>query len=190
MYNVDGFLFEDEAMAEAARKEEEGIRFIKERTALDNPEIVLKLYTKLLQEELFVTPIGVRFLIELQNILLASTYIPREDIPPIPMPEYHAPVVEEPKAPVKKMVEQIDNKVGGEYKKPFFVALFFAIVFGLSVIGMFVVAEISGNNVNILNYKEALIDEYAGWAEELDEKEAELNAWEKELEAREAGLTN
>ena len=51
MINVDGFLFEDEETAQLARKEEEGIRFIKERTALTNPEVVLKLYKKLLEQE-------------------------------------------------------------------------------------------------------------------------------------------
>ena len=49
MYTIDGFIFEDEETAKIARKEEEGIRFIKERTALDNPEVALKLYKKLLQ---------------------------------------------------------------------------------------------------------------------------------------------
>ena len=85
MINVDGFLFEDEETAQIARKEEEGIRFIKERTALNNPEVVLKLYKKLLEQELFVTPVGIRFLTELQNILLTSVYIAREEIPPIPV---------------------------------------------------------------------------------------------------------
>ena len=65
MYNVDGFLFEDEATAQMARKEEEGIRFIKERSALDNPEVVMKLYKKLLEQKLFVTPVGIRFMVEL-----------------------------------------------------------------------------------------------------------------------------
>ena len=83
MYTVDGFIFEDEEMAKIARKEEEGIRFIKQRTALDNPEVVLKLYNKLLEQELFVTPVGIRFLTELQNILLTSVYIAREEIAPI-----------------------------------------------------------------------------------------------------------
>ena len=50
MYKVDGFLFEDEAIAEIAKKEEEGIRFIKERTAIQNPEVALKLYKKFLSK--------------------------------------------------------------------------------------------------------------------------------------------
>ncbi len=185
MYIVDGFLFEDEATAELAKKEEEGIRFIKERTALDNPEVVLKLYKKLLEQELFVTAVGVRFLTELQNILLGSHYIAKEDIPPIKVTEVKVtPKEEEPKQPVKKVTKKIDKKVGGEYKKPFYVALFFAIVFGVSVIGMFVISEISGNNINIINYREEILNEYSTWEAELQEKEAQLKEWEAQLEER------
>ena len=80
----------------------------------------------------------------------------------------------------------MDKKVGGEYKRPFYIALFFAIIFGLSVIGMFVISEVSGNNVNIINYRNEILDEYSEWQAELQEKENELIEREKELEAREA----
>lgn len=193
MYKIDGFLFEDEATAELAKKEEEGIRFIKERTALDNPEVVLKLYKKLLEQKLFVTPVGVRFMLELQNVLLGTPYIAREDIPPI---EVSAMVVKKevdeseivgngPVAKVKKVTKKVDEKVEGNYKKPFYVALFFAVIFAISIVGMFVITKVSGNNVNIINYRNEIQNEYATWKAELQEKEAELKAWEAELEARE-----
>lgn len=189
MYKIDGFLFEDEATAQLAKKEEEGIRFIKERTALDNPEVVMKLYKSLLTQKVFVTPVGIRFMVELQNILLSSTYIAKEDIPPIDttiMVVKQDDEVEEktPVAKVKKVTEKVDKKVGGEYKRPFYIALFFAVVFGISVIGMFLISEISGNNVNIINYRNEILNEYSSWEAELQEKEAELKAWEQELESR------
>jgi len=191
MYNVDGFLFEDEATAELAQNELEGIRFIKERTPLDNAEVVMKLYKKLLDQKLFVTPVGVRFMVELQNILLASNYIPRAEIPSI---EVSSMVLKKEltpeeaelakKGPVAKAAKKVDDKVEGNYKKPFYVALFFAIVFALSVVGMFVITKVSGNNVNILNYRNEILNEYSQWEQQLQEKEAELKAWEAELENR------
>ena len=201
MYNVDGFLFEDEESAQIARKEEEGIRFIKERTALNNPEVVLKLYKKLLEQELFVTPVGIRFLTELQNILLTSNYIARDEIPPIPVKAPEGSQKEEPATPVEKVVQKpveavkkankkVDDKVGGNYKKPFYVALFFAIIFGVSVLGMFVITEISGNNVNIINYREQILDEYSSWEAELKTEEERLDKWEALLEERENQLRN
>lgn len=188
MYNVDGFVFEDEATAELARKEEEGIRFIKERTALDNPEVVLKLYNKLLEQNLFVTPVGVRFMVELQNILLNSSFVARDEILPIQVSSMVLKTEAEEKgavAKVKKATKKMDDKVEGNYKKPFYVALFFAVVFALSVVGMFIITELSGNNVNIINYRNEILNEYSTWEAQLQEKEAELKAWEAELEARE-----
>lgn len=187
MYNVDGFLFEDEAMAELARKEEEGVKYIRERTAMDNPEVVLQLYTKLINQELFVTPVGIRFLAELQNILLASTHIPKENIPPIKVTPYTVPEPK-PKQLAKQAAKNMDTKAGRNYKKPFYAAMFFAIVFGISIMGMFVITEISGNNVNIINYRNEILNEYSSWEEELQEKEDALKAWEKELQERESGL--
>lgn len=194
MYNVDGFLFEDEATAELAKKEEEGIRFIKERTALENPEVVLKLYKKLLEQNLFVTPVGVRFMVELQNVLLSSPFVARDEIPPIQVStlvvKKEVPVEEtegKKKGPVtkaKKVAKKVEQKVEGNYKTPFYVALFFAIVFALSVVGMFIITELSGNNVNILNYRNEILNEYSNWEAELQEKEAELKEWEAELENR------
>lgn len=185
MINVDGFLFEDEEVGELAKKEDEGVHFIKERTALNNPEVVFKLYKKLIEQELFVTPVGQRFMVELQNILLSSNYIARADIPPIKVAKYEPPE-EEPKQPVKKVAKKIDKKVGGEYQKPFYIALFFAIIFGVSIIGMFIINEISSNSVSIINYREEILNEYSSWEAELKEKEAELKAREKALEEREA----
>ena len=180
MYNVDGFLFEDEATAELAKKEEEGIRFIKERTALENPEVVLKLYKKLLEQNLFVTPVGVRFMVELQNVLLGSPFVAREEIPPIQVStlvvKKEVPVEENevkkkgPVAKVKKVAKKVDQKVEGNYKTPFYVALFFAVVFALSVVGMFIITELSGNNVNILNYRNEILNEYSSWEAQLQEK--------------------
>ena len=194
MYNIDGFLFEDEATAQLAKKEEEGIRFIKERTALDNPEVVLKLYNKFLEQNLFVTPVGIRFMIELQNVILGSPFIPREEIAPIQVSsivvkkEVPQEEAEEqktgPVTKVKNVAKKVDKKVEGNYKTPFYIALFFAIIFALSVAGMFLITELSGNNVNILNYRNEIINEYSTWEAELQEKESELKEWEAELESR------
>lgn len=191
MINVDGFLFENEETAQLARKEEEGIRFIKQRTALDNPEVVLKLYKKLLEQELFVTPVGIRFLTELQNILLTSVYIARDEIPPIPVKATE--VIQKAESAKsaetgKQQVEagnRVENKITGDYKKPFYVATFFAVVFAVSVLGMFIINAISGNNINIINYREKILNEYSGWEAELESEAERLQNWEKSLEQRE-----
>lgn len=198
MINVSGFLFEDEEMAAQARKEEEGVRFIREKSNLKSQEAVLKLYTTILQQKLFVTPVGLRFLMELQSALINSG-MKKEDIPVLDVAAFvPAKEVKEKKPnlqshtkkrdfhPVKKMDTRVEQ--GSGYKQAFHVALFFAIVFGLSVAGMFVIAEVSSNNVNIINYEEKLIDKYEQWSNDLKEKEQDLKDWEKELSEREDAL--
>jgi len=183
MYIVDGFVFENETIAKQAQKEEEGIRFIKERTALNNSEVVLKLYKKLIEQEVFETAVGMRFLIELQNILYASPQVAKDEVPPIRLGKVEMPEKEVVQSQ-SRVEKQTRSRVRNDYKKAFGVALFFAIVFGVSVVGMFLVTKISSNNINILNYREEIIDEYSIWEAELEKKEAELKKWEKELDAR------
>ena len=188
MIYVDGFLFEDEEMAKVARREEEGIRFIKQRTALDNPEVVLNLYKKLLEQELFVTPVGIRFLTELQNVLLSSVYISREEIPAIPV---KSPIVEleQEDLPMEDEAQKAKVKTKTkDYRNQFVMARFCAIVLGLSIVGMFVINAISGNNVNIINYREELLNQYSSWEAELEAEEERLERWEESLEKREEQL--
>lgn len=196
MINVGGFLFEDEETAARARKEEEGIRFIKDKTSLSNPQVVFRLYQTLLQQNLFETPVGFRFLAELRDFVVNSNIMNEDQIPPLDTSAFVKTVVVEKEVPVpqkdtaSKKKRASAAKESGNYKAAFHVTLFFAIIFGLSVLGMFAIAELSDNNVNILNYREKIIDEYEQWEVELKEKEDELRDWEEELSEREEALKN
>lgn len=52
------------------------------------------------------------------------------------------------------------------------------------IVGMLIVAATS-NSPNILNYREKIIDNYAGWEQELTERERELDEREEALEKME-----
>ena len=197
MQIIDGFIIENEEMASQAIKEEEGVRYIKERTPMDDPNVVLNLYNRLLEQNLFTTPVGIRFLIELQSILYASEEIADESVAQIPTTGFVKEIVV--KQPVTEYVETPQKKAGAKtkaekkersYKNAYHVSLFFAIVFAVCVAGMFVITKISDNNVNILNYREQIINEYAEWEQNLKEKEDSLREREKELEKKEAELGN
>ena len=54
------------------------------------------------------------------------------------------------------------------------------IVLALLVGGMFYVA-MTGNNPNILNYKNSIVNKYAAWEQELTEREQAVREREKEL---------
>ena len=52
---VEGFLFANEAEAAQARKEAEGVKYVKEKAQMDDPEMVLRIYNKMIQQRLFDT---------------------------------------------------------------------------------------------------------------------------------------
>lgn len=68
-----------------------------------------------------------------------------------------------------------------KYKRPFMISSFLAIVFGLVIIGMFIIMDISGNSVTIVNYENEIINKYEDWEKDLKEREAVIMQREAEL---------
>lgn len=81
---VDGFVFTDEMTAQKACQEEESIQYVKDRLDMNNPRMVLEMYHKLVEEQVFETPVGLMYLKELQNNLLTAPELDEEDIAAIP----------------------------------------------------------------------------------------------------------
>ena len=66
MYKVEGYDFESKETADKAKLEADGVKYIKENTRIDNPDMIYKLYDQIIREEMFETPVGLSFLAELQ----------------------------------------------------------------------------------------------------------------------------
>lgn len=81
----------------------------------------------------------------------------------------------EKEAPVKDK-----RPVSYIYKELFYITLTLSIVFFIAIVGMFIISSTS-DNINILNYENKLIDKYSVWEQELNDREQELDAWEKQL---------
>lgn len=206
MFNVEGFEFDREELAQEARKEAEGIRYIKSQTNMKDAVTVLKLHNRLLQKEVFTTPVGFAFLSELREYLNSISFIDPGDIEPMPDEMQQALLVSRRKEPKKagrsrkekrksrqtaerrERKKKERKKKERDYRTAFFVSTFFAAVFALSLVGVFLIAAASERSVNIVNYENALIDKYESWAQELDERERKLDERERELKEREAGL--
>ncbi len=84
---VDGFVFMNEKEAQKAHQEESSVQYVKNRLDMENPRMVLQMYRKLLAEQVFETPVGLAYLKELQNYLLAEPELEGEGIEAIPLPE-------------------------------------------------------------------------------------------------------
>lgn len=222
MYVVNGYTFETQEMAEKAKREANGIKYIRSQTKMDDPEVVFKLYHKLIDRNYFQTPVGMAFMEELQEYLHSIPFFREEDIRPLPRQatkeellqslkqdvrqknvasrrtEQKAQSIAVPKkerekaqkvvAQNKKMQKARERAIDSEiaknerkYKRPFMISSFLAIVFGLVIIGMFIIMDISGNSVTIVNYENEIINKYEDWEKDLKEREAVIMQREAEL---------
>lgn len=169
MYRVDGFDFESEEMAEIARKEKKGIKYIKEKTKMDDPFEVAKLYTHLRRPGMFKTAVGFAFLIELQEYLYANPYIENTDIRCIRIPDE----------------EKLRQRHEMKYKKKFHIALFFAIIFAVVIVALFTITYVSGHSPYITDYEDEIVNKYEAWEKQLDEREQALDQKEADTQWKE-----
>jgi hypothetical protein len=212
MYQVDGFSFDSRKRAQRAKKEKDSVAYIRKQTSLKNPDTVLKLYNTLLDEEYFETEVGISFLRELQTRLRLSGGIDTDTLRPIPcvkaadedtsFPDTKHSGLDSGRSAAANFADASSSKSNPQNsnsaksgtksgtkavvsKRAFQTALVFDIILAACVAGMFVITALSGNNKNILNYKNEVINEYEAWQTELNNRQAELEEWEAELELRE-----
>ena len=138
--------------------------------------MILQLYRKALNERTFQTPVGLAFVNELRERLIEEG-VEEFEIEPIPV--YYDVVQNKMRAGFEPVKEKEEEKPKKEMTK-LTVSVVLNVILVLLVAGMFFVA-MSGNNANILNYRNAIVDEYASWEQELTEREKAVREKEQEL---------
>ncbi len=195
---IDGFEFADLKEAMQAAKEVEGVRYIRSKTDMDNPEMVLQIYNKMVSQEMFDTVVGHCYLKELQNYLYDARAIADHAILPIKIERPAAyEAAGEDIAPAGEPIRQETSKIpvlprvtentqpGGkvshtDYKLRSQVFGIASAVLAACVILMFVIMATSGSP-NIINYENELIDKYEQWEQELVERENAVKERERQL---------
>ena len=79
---VDGFCFQTEQDAELADLERKKIAYLESKMDYSNPDSILRIYEKAIQDNIFKTPVGFFYLKHLQEYLLHQNGISREDVEP------------------------------------------------------------------------------------------------------------
>lgn len=185
VWEVSGFVFENEEQAKLAKKEVEGIQYIHDNMNMDNPQMVQEIYQRIMAQELFHTPIGYAYLKELQDYLKGLPGVDTSEIPGIPVKDMgldldHVAGKEKSgehqnENADKNSEEQQETKL----QKRCRILLSVNIVLIIIVIAMFAISLTSGSTT-ILNYETKIINKYEEWEQELDEREAALDALEKQ----------
>lgn len=182
-YVVDGYCFKTQEEAAIAINEIEGIEYLRKRTNLKNPQSVLAVYDKIIDKELFKTPIGYGFLRELQQILYNSSDVQQDKIRSIPvagMGETKGKKDKKSKNSKKKKLYLMPEEQKKNYKNKITNLIILNVFFVIALIVVIIITN-NSDNTNILNYRERLEREY-------NEKENELAAWDSQLREKEHQL--
>jgi len=170
---IGGFEFADEKSAFEAKRELEGIEYVAGRANFESPEAALSVYDKIIEKKLFKTPVGYSYLYEVQKYLKSSGVVDQSRIVAIP-----ADMASEEE---KKDIYQNDS--ADCYRKRYRFSLYLNVIMIFIIIAMFYIT-LTGENLNIINYKNHLTDKYAEWDQELTEREAAVRSLEQKYEGQ------
>ena len=172
-FTVDGFSFDNEDLYKEAKKEAEGVRYMKSRVNLQYPDRVLTIYQRMIAQRMFQTQIGYAYLHELQDYLYTMPQIPNDEIPPIPV---RSTVKVADAAGTTEALREENKKSQRAFRWSVIINFFAAAV----ILVMFAIA-MSSSSPTVLNYENELQNKYAGWEQELKEREAAVLQKERML---------
>ncbi len=172
--SVNGFAFETEEAYEQAQNELTGIDVVRNRINMRNPQNVLDVYNKLIDKRLCKTPVGYSYLHDLQRYLENNNQISKEEIRPIPIEPIRRKVVKQISGVTAPQKQSDDESYRSKYRS----SLFFNLIFCIGII-LLLYLSTTGDNINIINYENKLIDRYEQWEQELTQRESAVAEYEK-----------
>ena len=170
---VDGFAFSTNQDADMADLERKKIAYLEARMDYENPDSILRIYEKAIQDKVFKTPVGIYYLKHLRDYLLQQESIASEDVEPIPLLQTYGKELKP-----EKSQEEEETKTKKSAALSFSVVL--NLLLGAAVVAMFAIA-LNASQPNILNYEKVITNRYATWEQELTQREQTVREKEREL---------
>ena len=177
-YYVEGYRFQTIEDADRARLEQKQTAYFEGKLRGRDAANILAVYDKILDEKVFVTPVGWNYVISLQE-KLRLLGIREEKIRPLPV--YITFQHEEntlDRNPVRDRIKVSRKKKPQERK--LFISTLVNVFLGFLVLAMFVIT-LRGSTPNVINYKIALTNQYAAWEQELTQREKAVKEKEQKL---------
>ena len=174
---VKGYKFGSMKDANMAREEEKKILYIGAKLNYDDPQSVLVIYNKMIDNRIFITPIGQQFLNEVEQFLLRSPEVDDVDILPIPL--FTMFMQGSTGSDVLPRI-QARKKKPDDYHIQYNIARAVIALLVVCILAMFLIS-VDAENPNILNYKTRIEDEYASWEQELTQRENVVREKEREF---------
>lgn len=175
---AEGFVFYTEKDAELARQERKKVQYLKAHMDYKRPAGVLTLYEKAIAERVFKTPVGLVFLKEVQDYLVKQPEMNDMAISPIPLFVTYDGEIRNHTSPARRRIQPAAKKKESQ-ALPISIVINIGLV--IAIIAMFVIT-LTADQPNILNYERALLNRYAGWEQQLTEREQAIREAERELQ--------
>ena len=170
---VDQYLFETEEEYELALSEKRKIQYIDEHTDYRAVENIAVLYKRIIETNMFQTPVGYAYLERLREFLVRSG-AKTDNLPAIPVKKKISLAGSKELMHENRLLkESLEKK-----KRTNIIMLTVCVGLVIMVIALFAVA-FTGKHPNILNYENVILDKYSSWEQELTERENAVR--EKEL---------
>ena len=174
-YIVNEYQFELREEYETALQEKKGVEYLDAQLDYKDEQKVLRTYNELIKKKIFYTPVGLDYLSHLRRVLINSGEIDADKLTPLYVPSGK----KKDSAKVEKYISNKYKETVGSMNKDLRRTkllnknmILVNIVLLVIIIAMFIISY-TADSPNILNYERELQDKYAGWAEDLKEKEKE-----------------
>lgn len=175
---VNGYRFGSFKDAQIAEEEIKKAKYFETRLTGKTGRNRLAVYDQILDKKVFQTPIGWEYLRYMQEEM-QGLGISEEEIRPIPM--YLTFVHEEEQEAEKPVRQRIRPSRRNDIMHKYRITLLLNVLLGILVVAMFAIT-INSDNPNILNYKNAIVNQYATWEQELTERENAVREKEQNLQ--------
>jgi len=182
---VGGFIFSSPEDAELARNELTKIEYLEKKMNYHMPENILVVYNKVLESKMLKTPLGIEYMHRMQAMMRKGG-IDKERIAPIPVYTNFTAKGSGDLAEgiAKQRIERRLKKEKTESAKlkSLFHGALIACLFLSVLIGAMFYITLKSDNPNILNYENVILDRYATWEQELNERERIIREKERAFE--------
>lgn len=178
---VGGYFFGSYEDATLAKREMKNAQYLNERVDSMNGKQILAIYDKMLDEKMFKTPVGWEYLKYLKD-RLQEEGVSEDLIRPIPLYATFATSSKDDNeySHIAKMHVKNKKAMIPKLKGKLRTSVWINIILVILVIIMFIIT-LDSSNPNILNYKEAVLNEYASWEQELTQRENAVKEKENAL---------
>ena len=175
---VNGFQFGSKEDVELAEQELSTVKYIEGRIQNRGSDTIMSVYKGAIERKMFRTPVGYAYMHDLQK-KMAAMGVKREDIPGVPLYQIYNNKLSEETAP-RRSITVPKRKKKSAIIRMNRTLIMVNIILILLIIALFVI-NIKGSTPTVLNYKNALENEYASWEQELKERENAVREKEREL---------